>query len=479
MIVIGTGPAGHHAAIQAAKLGRRVAIIERLRCVGGVCINTGTVPSKTLREAVLYFSGFQQRGLYGHSYRVKQTITIQDLMFRCHHVIQKQNDVYRSQFTRNGVDVREGHASFVDAHTIKIEGDGPAELVRAETVVIATGTVPATSPDVPVDGTIIIDADGIFTLRSVPATMIVVGAGVIGMEYACMFATLGSRVTVVEARKRLLEFADAEIIEALMYHMRENRVTFRCGESVERVERDPAGGVTAHLKSRKALRADVLLYAVGRQGNTAGLRLEAAGLEADERGRLRVDGSFRTAVPHIHAAGDVVGFPSLASVSMEQGRVASASACGLQTTFAPAFFPYGLYTIPEISFVGRTEEDLTAAGVPYEAGMAHYREIARGQIMGDTTGRLKLLFHSETGQVLGVHIIGEGASELIHIGQAVMALGGTVRYFVDHVFNYPTLAECYKVAALAGLNKLGAERAARFAPALGPDETSALLGQAR
>ena len=478
IVVIGTGPAGHHAAIQAAKLGRSVAIIERLRCVGGVCINTGTIPSKTLREAVLYLSGFQQRGLYGHSYRVKQSITIRDLMFRCHHVIAKENDVYRSQFARNGVDVLEGHASFVDPHTIKIEGDGPAALIHAERVVIATGTVPATSHDVPVDGSAIIDADGIFELKSVPATMIVVGAGVIGMEYACMFATLGSLVTVVESRKRLLEFVDGEIIEALMYHMRENRVTFRSGESVERVERDPAGGVTAYLKSRKTLRADVLLYAVGRQGNTAGLKLEAAGLEADDRGRLHVDDCFRTPVPHIHAAGDVVGFPSLASVSMEQGRVASASAFGLQTVIAPGLFPYGLYTIPEISFVGRTEEDLTAAGVPYEAGMAHYREIARGQIIGDTTGRLKLLFHQETGQVLGVHIIGEGASELVHIGQAVMALGGTVRYFVDHVFNYPTLAECYKVAALAGLNKLGADRAARIAPALGPADTSFLLGRA-
>ncbi|HEV8226448.1 MAG TPA: Si-specific NAD(P)(+) transhydrogenase [Methylomirabilota bacterium] len=478
IVVIGTGPAGHHAAIQAAKLGRSVAIIERLRCVGGVCINTGTIPSKTLREAVLYLSGFQQRGLYGHAYRVKQTITIQDLMFRCHHVISKENDVYRSQFTRNGVDLLEGHASFVDPHTIKIEGDGPAALIHAERVVIATGTVPATSHDVRVDGSAIIDADGIFDLKSVPATMIVVGAGVIGMEYACMFATLGSLVTVVESRKRLLEFVDGEIIEALMYHMRENRVTFRSGESVERVERDPAGGVTAYLKSRKTLRADVLLYAVGRQGNTAGLKLEAAGLEADDRGRLHVDDCFRTPVPHIHAAGDVVGFPSLASVSMEQGRVASASAFGLQTVIAPGLFPYGLYTIPEISFVGRTEEDLTAAGVPYEAGMAHYREIARGQIIGDTTGRLKLLFHQETGQVLGVHIIGEGASELVHIGQAVMALGGTVRYFVDHVFNYPTLAECYKVAALAGLNKLGADRAARIAPALGPPDTSFLLGRA-
>jgi NAD(P) transhydrogenase len=425
---------------------------------------------------VLYLSGFQQRGLYGHSYRVKQTITVQDLMFRCHHVIEKENDVYRSQFGRNGVDVLEGQASFVDPHTIKVEGDGPPTLIRAERFVIATGTVPAVSPDVPIDGVTIIDADGIFNLAKIPATMIVVGAGVIGMEYACIFSTIGAMVTVVDARQRLLEFVDGEIIEALMYHMRENRVTFRAGEIVERVEPDARGGVMAHLKSRKMLHGEVLLYAVGRFGNTAGLNLAAAGLEADERGRIKVDGNFRTKVPHIFAAGDVVGFPSLASVSMEQGRVASANAFGIPTVTVPSLFPYGLYTIPEISFVGRTEEELTTAGVPYEVGMAHYREIARGQIIGDTTGRLKLIFHSETGALLGVHVIGEGATELIHIGQAVMALGGSVRYFIDNVFNYPTLAECYKVAALAGLNKLGSARAAAIGAAVTPLDPTFLSG---
>jgi NAD(P) transhydrogenase len=479
LVVIGSGPAGHHAAVQAAKLGRRVAIVERLSCVGGVCINTGTIPSKTLREAVLYLSGFSQRGLYGHAYRVKQAITIHDLMFRCHHVIQKENDVYRAQFARNRIDVLEGHATFVDPHSVKVEGTGGTTLIQADQFVIATGTVPAVSPDVPVDGIAIIDADGIFGLASVPGTMIVVGAGVIGMEYACMFATLGTQVTVVETRKRLLEFADGEIIEALMYHMREHRVTFRSGEFVERVERDPDGGVTAYLKSQKTLHADVLLYAVGRQGNTATLGLEAAGLEADQRGRIRVNGNFQTAVPHIYAAGDVIGFPSLASVSMEQGRVASAAAFGIPAVTVPALFPYGLYTIPEISFVGRTEEELTGASVPYEVGMAHYREIARGQIIGDTTGRLKILFHMETGALLGVHVIGEGAAELVHIGQAVMALGGTIRYFAEQVFNYPTLAECYKVAALAGLNKLGRDRAARIAPALPQQDPSFLLGHPR
>jgi NAD(P) transhydrogenase len=462
LIVIGTGPAGHHAAIQAAKLGSRVAVVERQRCVGGVCINTGTIPSKTLREAVLYLSGFRQRGLYGAAYRVKQEITIQDLLYRCHHVIQKENDVYRAQFARNGVTLLDGHAAFEDAHTIRVDSGGPALRARADRFVIATGTVPARSSECPVDGTAVIDADGIFGLEALPPSMIVVGGGVIGVEYACMFATLGTAVTLVDGKRRLLEFVDGEIVDALMYHMRDLGVTFRLGEVLERVERAPGGPVIAHLASRKTLKAETLLYAVGRQGATAGLALAAVGLEADARGRIPVDAHFRTAVPHVYAAGDVIGFPSLASTSMEQGRLAAANALGAVAVTMPDLFPYGLYTVPEISFVGRTEEELTAAGVPYESGLAHYREIARGQIIGDTTGRLKLLFHRESGLVLGVHIIGEGAAELIHIGQAVMALGGTIRYFVDHVFNYPTLAECYKVAALAGLNRLDPRLVARL-----------------
>lgn len=455
LIVVGSGPAGHHAAIQAAKLGRKVAIVERQRCVGGACINTGTIPSKTLREAVMYLSGTRQRGFYGDSYKVKQHITIQDLVFRCQHVIQKEVHVYRSQFARNGVDLLEGHASFVAPQIMRVRGAQGSEDFEADHFVIATGTVPAVSPDVVIDGEAVIDSDGIVSLSSIPKTMIIVGGGVIGVEYACMFATLGSAVTLIDGRKRLLEFVDGEIVEALMYHMRNIGVTFRLGEMVDRVERAERG-VTASLKSRKQLRADTLLYAVGRLGNTASLNLDAVGLSADERGRLAVDKTFRTSVPHIYAAGDVVGFPSLASVSMEQGRVASANVFGVPAVTVPALFPYGLYTIPEISFVGQSEEELTATSVPYEVGIANYREIARGEIIGDTTGRLKLIFHRETGALLGVHIIGEGATELVHIGQAVIAFGGTIRYFLDHVFNYPTLAECYKVAALAGLNKLGA-----------------------
>jgi NAD(P) transhydrogenase len=455
LVVLGSGPAGHHAAIQAAKIGRRVAVVDRPRSVGGVCINTGTIPSKTLREAVLYLSGARQRSFYGGAYRVKQIITIQDLMVRCDHVIQKEVDVYRNQFGRNDVVLLEGHGQFIDPQTIRVKGPTLDEDVRAEYIVIATGTLPAIPPGVAIDGERVIDSDGILKLPQLPKSMIIVGGGVIGVEYACMFATLGVAVTLVDGRKRLLEFVDVEMVEALMYHMRDLGVTFRLGELVGRVERAERG-VVAELKSAKQLRAETLLYAAGRRGNTDGLNLAAAGLAADDRGRIPVDKSFRTAVPHIYAAGDVVGFPSLASVSMEQGRVACANAFGIPTVTMPALFPYGLFTIPEISFVGQTEEELTATNVPYEVGVAHYREIARGGIIGDTTGRLKLIFHRETGGLLGVHIVGEGATELVHIGQAVLAFGGTIRYFIDHVFNYPTLAECYKVAALAGLNKLGA-----------------------
>jgi NAD(P) transhydrogenase len=454
LIVIGSGPAGHHAAIQGAKLGRRVGIVERQPMLGGVCMNTGTIPSKTLREAVLYLSGVHQRGFYGVSYRVKPQVTMQDLMFRCHHVIQREVDVYRAQFARNGVDLLEGEAASQDPHTILVTGTGSRHLYRAERFVIATGTAPVRPRGMPTDHGAVIDSDGLSRLGEVPRSMIVVGGGVIGMEYACMFSTLGVSVTLVDGRHRLLEFLDGEIVDALVYHMRSAGVTFRLGEVVEGVELIEGRRVVAHLASQKQLHADTLLSAAGRQGNTEHLNLGAAGLRPDTRGRLAVDREFRTAVPHIYAAGDVVGFPSLASVSMEQGRVASASAFGVPSVTAPTLFPYGIYTIPEVSFVGRTEEELTVAQVPYEVGIANYREIARGGIIGDAIGRLKLLFHRETGAVLGVHIIGDGATELVHIGQAVIALGGTVRYFVDHVFNYPTLAECYKVAALAGLNKL-------------------------
>ncbi len=455
MIVLGTGPAGQRAAIQGAKSGKRVAVVEPRAVVGGACINTGTIPSKTMREAVMHLSGYSYQNIYGVNYRVKEKIAMSDLAFRVQHVIKTEIDVIQSQLARNGVETLWGLGSFVDANTVRVENTRLTMDYRADNIVIATGTKPAGSAKVPFNGRNIINSDQVLDLKDIPRTFIVVGGGVIGVEYACMFATLGVRVILIERRPRLLEFADGEIVEALCYHLRDSRVTLRLNEEVASVEDLANGQVVANLASNKKIVGDALLYAVGRQGNVDTLNLAAAGLEADERGRIAVDQDYRTKAPHIFAAGDVIGFPSLASVSMEQGRIAAARAYNIPVHSNPATYPYGIYTIPEISFIGKTEEQLTDEDVPYEVGVAYYREIARGQIRGDTTGRLKLIFHRENRQILGVHIIGEGASELLHIGQAVMVLGGTLQYFVDNVFNYPTLAECYKAAAFNGLNRLG------------------------
>ena len=454
LIVIGSGPAGQRAAIQAAKCGRRVVVVEQREIVGGTCINTGTIPSKTMREAVMHLSGFQYQGIYGVNYHVKDKISMADLSFRVSQVIKTEVDVTQSQLSRNGVSVIMARASFLDSTHVRIENSrGQADL-EAPTIIIATGTKPAVSVTVPTNGRNIVNSDQVLSIPEIPRTLIVVGGGVIGVEYACMFAILGSRVILVEKRPRLLEFADNEMVEALSYHLRDHRVTMRLNEEVASVEETPEGGVVANLKSNKRIQGDALLYAVGRQGNVDELNLPAAGLDSDSRGRIAVDAEYRTKVPSIYAAGDVIGFPSLASVSMEQGRLAAAHAFGVKIQSNPATYPYGIYTIPEISFAGKTEEQLTDEDVPYEVGVAFYRETARGQIRGDTTGRLKLIFHRETREILGVHIIGEGASELLHIGQAVMILKGTIDYFVDTVFNYPTLAECYKQAAFNGVNRL-------------------------
>ena len=453
LIVIGSGPAGQRAAIQGAKSGKRVALIERREVVGGTCINSGTIPSKTMREAVLHLSGFNYQGIYGVSYRVKEKISMADLGFRIQHVIKTETDITQAQLSRNGIEVIYGTAQLVDTTHVRVENSRGVSDYEAAIIIIGTGTKPSVSPKVPLNGRTIINSDQILQMVDVPKILIVVGGGVIGVEYTCMFAALGVRVILIEKRPRLLEFADSEIVEALSYHLRDHRVTMRLNEEVESVEDTPTG-VVANLMSKKKISGDTLLYAVGRQGNVEELNLAAAGLEADSRGRIPVNGSYQTKQPNIYAVGDVIGFPSLASVSMEQGRIAAATALGIPVHSNPATYPYGIYTIPEISFIGKTEEQLTDEDVPYEVGVAYYREIARGQIRGDTTGRLKLIFHRETKEILGVHIIGEGASELLHIGQAVMILKGTVEYFVDTVFNYPTLAECYKAAAFNGLNKL-------------------------
>ena len=441
--------------MNAVKKGKRVALVEMRDVVGGVCINTGTIPSKTMREAVLHLSGYNYRSIYGMNYRVKEKITMSDLAFRVQHVIKTEIDVTEAQLSRNGVDVMTGVASFEDPHRVGVVGRQGSSVIEASNIVIAVGTKPAETSKVPINGRTIINSDQILELQNLPKTLIVVGGGVIGVEYTCMFSALGVRVTLIEKRPKLLEFADQEIVEALSYHLRDSRVTMRLHEEVESVEELADGTVVANLESKKKLSGDALLYAVGRQGNVSELNLAAAGIESDSRGRIPVDKDFRTKVSHIYAVGDVIGFPSLASVSMEQGRIAAERAFGESSVQSnPSFYPYGIYTIPEISFIGKTEEQLTEEDVPYEVGVAYYREIARGQIRGDTTGRLKLIFHRETREILGVHIIGEGAAELVHIGQAVMVLNGTVDYFIDTVFNYPTLAECYKAAAFNGVNRL-------------------------
>lgn len=457
LLVIGSGPGGQKAAIAAAKLDRRVAVVERPEMIGGVCVNTGTIPSKTLREAILYLTGIDQREIYGQSYRVKDEITVADLTARTRHVVSRESDVVRNQLARNRITIVPGLAYFVGPHAVEIDDDGGGRTrkITAEKIVVATGTKPARPASVAFDEKTVIDSDGIINLERVPRSMVVVGAGVIGMEYASMFAALGTKVTVVEKRDRMLDFCDEEVVEALKYHLRDLAVTFRFGETVSSVESHSEGTITI-LRSGKKIPADTVLYSAGRQGMTDGLNLPAAGLTADERGRIAVDEFFRTKVEHIYAVGDVIGFPALAATSMEQGRLAANHAFGETVSTSEIPQPIGIYSIPEISFVGRTEEELTDACVPFEVGVSRYRELARGQIVGDSYGVLKLLVSPADRKLLGVHVFGTIATELIHIGQAVMGCGGTVDYLVDAVFNYPTLSEAYKVAALDATNKMRA-----------------------
>ncbi len=460
LVVIGSGPAGHSAAVQAARLRKCVAIIEAGDMVGGVCVNTGTIPSKTLREALMYLSGYREHLIYGISYTVKQKITMKDLLTRVDPVVRHEIDVMRHQLLRNGVELKMALGSFVDPHTVQLtSADGHSRsTVTAQTILIATGSEATRDTHIPFDARCVFASDDILALDELPRTLTVVGAGVIGCEYASMFAALGVKVTLIDKRTRLLPFVDGEISEALSYHLRENRVSVRLGEEVSGIKLYDDGRpqpVELALASGKHIVTDKALYSIGRTGAVRRINLDAAGVTADNRGRIKVNEVYQTEVPHIYAAGDVIGFPALAATSMEQGRVAVAHAFDTDFQGGIEFFPYGIYTVPEVSFVGRTEEELTAAGIPYEIGKARYREVARGQIIGDETGMLKLLFHCDTRELLGVHIIGEGACELVHVGAAVLCLGGKLDYFLKAVFNYPTLAQCYKIAALDGISRLG------------------------
>jgi NAD(P) transhydrogenase len=430
--------------------------VDRKEMVGGVCLHTGTIPSKTLREAILYLSGIQQRAFYGRDYSLKDSIAVSDLSLRINAVMAREMEVIRAQLKRNGVATFHGAARFLDPHRLEVESsDGNGKtLLSGDFVLIACGTRPAHSDSVPLDGRRIIDSDQLVHAERLPKELIVVGAGVIGLEYASMLTALNIKVTIVEQRPTALDFVDRELVEVLFYSMRQRGATFRLGEKVVSVGYDERDRVVANLESGKEVHGDALLYTVGRKTNADLLNLPAAGLTADSRGRIAVDPGFRTAVPHIFAAGDVIGFPALASTSMEQGRLATCSMFGIACRSFPESIPYGIYTIPEMSMVGATEQELTERKVPYEVGQSKYVELAKGQMIGADVGLLKVLFDRKTLKVVGVHAIGDGATEIIHIGQAVISFGGTIEYFRDTVFNYPTFAEAYKVAGLDGLNRL-------------------------
>jgi NAD(P) transhydrogenase len=456
LLCIGSGPAGQRAAVQAAKLGKRTAVIERGRFVGGVCVDTGTIPSKTFREAVLTVMGRAGFTDGSGQQALRQRPSAQALMARVAEVEHLQAEIIREQLQRNDVTVLSGEAAFQDAHTVVVSRESRSNAVTAANILLAVGTVPAPPPSISPKPDLVVTSDELLQITSLPRRLAVIGAGVIGIEYASMFAALGIEVTVVDKRERPLEFLDGELVDELLHQMRNAGVTFRLGEAVERLEivEVPSKRILIFLESGKRLVSDLVLFSAGRQGATDRLNLPAAGLKADDRGRLTVDQAYRTSVPHIFAAGDVIGFPSLATTSAEQGRLAACAAFGIDAEPMAPHFPIGIYAIPELSAVGEPEHVLTARRVPYESGVARYREIARGHIMRDDSGFLKLLFHRQDHRLLGVHAVGTGATELIHIGQAVLGLGGGLDYFLSTAFNYPTLTECYKVAALDAFNKL-------------------------
>ncbi|MCB5201934.1 Si-specific NAD(P)(+) transhydrogenase [Neorhizobium sp. T786] len=469
LIVVGSGPAGRRAAIQAAKLEKSVLVIERGRRVGGVSVHTGTIPSKTLRETALNLTGWRERGFYGQSYRVKQDISADDLRRRLLITLDHEVEVLEHQFSRNRVQHVRGAAHFIDPNTLEVEKtDGEVMRVAGKSVLLAVGTRPYRPTHIPFDGKSIIDSDELLEIHTVPRSLIVVGAGVIGIEYATIFSALDTQVTVIEPRQTMLDFIDREIVEDFTYQLRDRNMKLIFGQSVEKIEKDAGGKCRIELSNGRALQSEMVLFAAGRVGATDSLNLAAAGLEADSRGRLKVDPeTFQTAVSHIYAAGDVVGFPSLASTSMEQGRIAARHAVGAPASEPPQYFPYGIYAVPEISTCGLTEEEVGERNIPYETGIAHFRETSRGHIMGLDSGLLKMIFSRKTRRLLGVHIVGEGATELVHIGQAVLNLKGTVDYFVENTFNYPTLAEAYKIAGLDAWNRMGE----------GPKEAPVATGQ--
>lgn len=455
LIIIGSGPAGKAAAIQAGKLKRKVVVIDRKDRLGGVSVHTGTIPSKTLRETVLNLSGWRERAFYGRSYRVKDDIHAGDLRARLHKTLDHEVDVLEHQFNRNHVQTLMGQARFIDPQTVEVATQaGDTVRLTGDRFLIATGTRTHRPEDVPFNGRTILDSDEFLELATIPRSLVVVGAGVIGVEYATMFAALDVRVTLIEPRQSFLDFIDRQTIQEFMHQVRDNGLDLRLGSAIERIE-DAGTHVEVTLANGRHVRTEMLLYAAGRMGATRQLNLSAVGLETDKRDRLEVDRkTYQTNVRHIYAAGDVIGHPSLASTSLQQGRVAACHALDTPTLPESPWYPYGIYSVPEISTCGMSEEEATERGIPYEVGVARFRETSRGHIMGLEHGMLKMLVSLKTRRLLGVQIVGEGATELIHIAQAVLNLKGTVDYFVENTFNYPTLAEAYRIAGLDAFNRM-------------------------
>lgn len=455
LVIVGSGPGGRRAAIQAAKLGRRVAVVEKGHRIGGVSLHTGTIPSKTMRETVLNLTGWRERGFYGRTYRVKKRITANDLLLRLRRTLEHEVEIQEHHFMRNHVDTVCGTARFVDPYTLSVaHTDGTKRLLCGEKIILAVGTQPYRPESIPFDGQTVIDSDELLSLERIPSSMTVIGAGVIGVEYATIFSALDVRITLIDPRADVLGFVDRDIVHYLLHDLRERGITLRLGHSVERITRDDANRCTCHLGGGRIVSSDMVLFCAGRIGATDKLDLGKAGIEVDHRNRIEVDDYYRTSASHIYAVGDVVGFPSLASSSMEQGRVAATHAFDKTAAVPEKNFPYGIYAVPEISTVGLSEQEICDRRIAYEVGTARLRETARGQIMGLNSGMMKLIFSIEDQRLLGAHIVGEGATELIHIAQAVIGLNGRLNYFLENTFNYPTLAEAYKIAALDAWNRM-------------------------
>jgi|AP95_1055475.scaffolds.fasta_scaffold23595_2 NAD(P) transhydrogenase len=465
LAVIGAGPAGQKGAIQGAKAGMQVVVVDRLGLLGGSCLNHGTIPSKTLRRAILDMTGFVQSVYFGDEPRSAHNISVEDLRARISKVIEDENAVLQRQCEKNGIAIAFGTARFGEApNTLEVlDSEGQVQqCIEADKFLIATGSRPRHPIDLPGDAELFVDSDLVFRLPRLPASLIVLGGGIIGCEYATMFAALGVEVTLMDRRDQLLRMLDGEIGATFGQYISHLGLKLRMGASIDQLRKGSDGLAEVVMADGETLRAECLFYSMGRVANVEGLQLEKAGVELDSQGNISANALFQTTNPHIYAAGDVIGPPALASTSMEQGRLAVRNALLLKSHHFPDFFPYGIYTIPEISSIGPTEQELRESGVHYEVGRAYYYEIARGPISGDTSGLIKLIFHAETLEVLAVHIIGTGATELIALGQMAIALRARVDYFVDNIFNYPTFAEGFRIAALNGLNKVEGSKAAMW-----------------